>query len=130
MNWKIPFAIIVGAPLILVASYFQLWTEPNYPSIKPWPSGTPNVGPHRPFVRQWQIRWMNWWYMNTEDDLTGGDGAWIWDKSTPPKLVRYDSTFPSWVPKWAIAFAWSAWRNNANNLKRPLRNDSLNKAWP
>ena len=131
MNWKIPFAIAVGAPLILVASYFQLWTEPNYPSIKPWPSGTPNVGPYRPLVDEWRWKWLNSWYANSEDGVSGKQ-AWVWvpNDQGVPTLIPYYTTFPSWVPEWCIAFAWSAWRNNANNLKRPLRKDSLNKAWP
>lgn len=122
---KIAAGILFGLCFLWLPCMLHAWTEPTYPSIKPWPSGTPGVGPYRPVVRQWRWRWLNWWYMNTEDDLSG-DGAWIWVDGV---LVPYDSQFPPGTARWKIAYAWSAWRNNVNNLKRPLRTDDLNKAW-
>lgn len=127
MILKTVTAVALGFPALLLPCLFHLWTAPTYPSIKPWPAGTPNAGPYRPLVDEWRWNWLNYWYANSEDGVSGQQ-AWVW--SADGKLVPYASTFPAWVPEWAVAYCWSAWRNNANNLKRPLRADSLNKAWP
>ena len=119
---KIIAAVALGFIVLLPACLFKAWGDPTFPSIKPWPSGTENVGPYRPKVDEWSIPLLNKWYGNSEDGVSG-ERAWVWDSTN--KLVPYYSTFPAWVPQWAKAYAWSAWRNNANNLKRPLRGDSL-----
>lgn len=116
---KIVLAVALGL-LLIPFCFRRAWTAPAYPSTKPWPSGTPNLGPHRPLVDQWSWSLLNAWYANVEDGVSGQQ-AWVWENGV---LVTYASTFPSWMPDWAIAIAWSVWRNNANNLKRPLRNDT------
>lgn len=121
-TFKIGLAIGLGVFLIPFC-FFRAWTAPTYPSIKPWPSGTAGVGPSRPLVDEWSWSFLNAWYANVEDGVSGQQ-AWVWDSTGV--LVPYVSTFPSWMQSWswAIAIAWSVWRNNANNLKRPLRDDS------
>lgn len=103
---KIGLAILTGAVVLLPASVFAR-EGPIHASIKPG---------HGP-VDYWAWNWLNAWYANTED----GNGlyALMSDFKT-----TYRSTFPSWTPEWVIVYAWSAWRNNANNLKRPLRHDT------
>lgn len=111
----------LGFIVLLPACLTQAWTEPTYESIKP----VPGVRVH---VDQWKWEWLNHWYANSEDGVSGQYAiVYVDDKGT---LGRYSSTFPSWTPKWAIAYAWSAWRNGANNIKRPLRTDGLNRAYP
>lgn len=124
---KIILAIALGFSVLLIPCLFHLWTGPTFPSIKPWPEGTQGVGPSRPLVDEWRWELLNKWYGNSEDGVSG-QYAWIWNANN--QLVPYYSTFPSWVPQWMKAYAWSAWRNNANNLKRPLRDDSLTGVVP
>lgn len=123
---KTALIILAGAVLILIASWCGAYTGPVYASIKPYPAGRVGGIPYRPLVDVWAWNWMNYWYANSEDGVSG-QYAWIWDADG--NLVPYASTFPSWTPKWVIAWTWSAWRNNANNFKRPLRTDSLNIPW-
>jgi hypothetical protein len=118
---KIIFAVAAGFFILPPAAIIGGFTAPTTPSVKPWPSGTKCMGPFRPSVDEWKWSWLNPWYANTEDGASGQQ-AWVWNASN--QLVPYASTLPSWLPKWAIALAWSMWRNNANNLKRPLRNDT------
>ena len=127
---KVWLAVGLGFPLLLVACLCGAITAPTYLSIKPWPSGTPNDGPYRPTVDEWSWKWLNYWYANSEDGVSGRQ-AWIWQQAPAamfPTLVPYASTFPSWVPYKVIAYFWNC-RNNANNVKRPLRKDSLNIPW-
>lgn len=116
---KIALAVLLGV-LLIPFCYRRAWTGATYPSTKPWPSGTPKVGPYRPFVEQWSWAPLNAWYANVEDGVSG-QNAWVWENGV---LVPYASTFAPGTPDWIIAIAWSVWRNNANNLKRPLRNDT------
>lgn len=102
---KIAVAVVWGFIVLLPASYFDPGTGPVNESIKPG---------HGP-VDYWTWSWLNPWYANTED----GRGLYaVLTDGTP-----YASTFPGWVPDWVIIYCWNA-RNNANNIKRPLRNDS------
>lgn len=92
-------------------------------SIKPWPSGSEGVGPHRTEIDLWKWPKLNTWYMNVEDGVSGQQ-AWVWvtpKMPGPDSLVRYPDLFPKWMPAWCIAFAWSVWRNGANNVKRRFR---------
>jgi hypothetical protein len=124
LQLKIIFAVAAGFFVLPPAAVFGGFTTAPAPSIKQWPSGTKGVGPYRPYVDEWKWQWLNAWYANTEDGVSGQQ-AWVWQTGvTAPYLVPYASTLPSWTPKWAVALAWSMWRNNANNLKRPLRNDT------
>lgn len=126
---KIILAVALGFFVLLPATLFHMWTGPTFPSIKPCPDGSATIGgygcvtgPARRYVDEWSLEILNKWYGNSEDGVSG-KYAYIWDANN--NLVPYYSTFPSWMPQWAMAYAWSAWRNNANNLKRPLRGDSL-----
>lgn len=113
MAWcTIPLAVALGFPVLLFPCLFHLWTEPTFKSIKPLPN--------RALVDEWRWEWLNKWYGNSEDGVSGQQ-ALIWDSSG--HLVPYASTFPARTPKWVVAYCWSAWRNNANNIKRPLRTD-------
>lgn len=96
---------------------FKAWTKPPvFPSVKPYPSGSKD-GPYRPSVDEWRWSFLNKWYGNSEDGVSGQQ-AWIWENG---QLVTYVSTFPSWLRwQWLIATAWSVWRNGANNIKRPV----------
>ena len=116
---KIVMAVALQFLFIWIACVCQLWGPPTFPSIKPYPDGT-QTGVHRPLVDEWRWHWLNAWYGNSEDGVSGQQ-AWVWDSG---KLVPYTSWFPAWAPKWWIALCWN-WRNNANNLKRPLRDDGL-----
>jgi hypothetical protein len=111
----IAIAEVLGFIVLLPACLLHLWTEPNYISIKPLAG--------RVLVDEWSLPLLNKWYGNSEDGVSGQQ-AIVYDDAG--HLVPYASTFPSWVPKWAIAYAWSAWRNGANNIKRPSRTDGLN----
>lgn len=100
------------------------WTEADYPSIKPDPSGVISR-PSRPDVDEWSWKFLNYWYANTEDGVSGQQ-AYIWNSTG--QLVPYTSLFSPSAPKWWVAYCWNL-RNNANNLKRPLRDDGLNTPW-
>ena len=109
----IALAEILGFILLLPACLCHAWTAPVYYSIKPAPAE------QRMYVDRWSWGWLNKWYGNIEDGVSGQQAIiYVDDKGT---LGYYASTFPSWTPKWFIAYAWSAWRNGANNIKRPLR---------
>ena len=117
---KIALAELLGFIVLLPACLLHAWTTyPTYPSIKPLPSEL------RYRVDEWTWSWLNYWYANSEDGVSGQD-AFVWVNG---QLVCYYETFPRWVPTWARAYAWSAWRNGANNLKRPLRTDGNNTPW-
>lgn len=115
----IALAEIFGWLFLWIPCLLGAWTEPTYPSIKPIPGRT--------HVDQWKWQWLNKWYANTEDGVSGQEAV-VYDDAG--HLIYYASTYPSWAPKWAIAYGWSAWRNGANNIKRPLRTDGLTKVWP
>lgn len=122
-KFKIAFAELLGFIVLLPACLLRAWTDPDYPSIKPLPYS------RRYSVDEWSWNWLNYWYGNSEDGVSGGD-ALVWGSgANAGKLVWYYSTLPRWVPLWARAYAWSAWRNGANNLKRPLRTDGNNTPW-
>lgn len=113
----IALAEVLGFFLLLPACIANAWTEPTYPSIKPLVlAGYGNT--IRTHVDEWKWKWLNKWYANIEDGVSG-QRAWIYDDKG--RLIPYASTYPSWTPKWVIAYGWSAWRNGANNIKRPLR---------
>jgi len=116
-KFMIAVAEVLGFIVLPPFCIAKAWTGPTYPSVKPWPWGQENVGPHRPFVDEWKWPLLNKWYGNSEDGVSG-QHALIWDSSN--RLVSYASTLPSWMPEWAVAFAWSVWRNGANNIKRPV----------
>ena len=107
----IVLAEILGFFLLLPACICHAWTEPTAISSKPG---------HGP-VDEWSWNWLNKWYANVEDGVSGQQ-ALVYDNAG--HLIPYASTYPSWTPKWAIAYGWSAWRNGANNIKRPLRTDT------
>lgn len=113
----IPLAVVLQFLFIWIPCLCGAWTEPNYKSIKP-------IG-DRVLVDEWKWQWLNTWYANSEDGVSGQQ-AIVWDDSG--HLVPYTSLF-TYKAKWWVALCWN-WRNNANNIKRPLRDDGLNKAWP
>lgn len=113
---KIAAAEVFGFLFLWIPCLLKAWTPPIVPSIVPLPNYD-KPGPHRPLVDRWKWNWLNRWYGNIEDGVSGQQ-AWILN----PGLTWYPSTFPSWVPQCAVAFAWSVWRNGANNLKRPFEN--------
>jgi len=109
----IALAEILGFILLLPACLFHAWTDATYPSSKPLPAH------QRILVDQWRWQWLNKWYANIEDGVSGQQAiVYVDDKGT---LGPYASLYPAWTPKWIIAYGWSAWRNGANNIKRPLR---------
>jgi hypothetical protein len=117
----IALAEILGFLILPIPCIFHLWTEPNTVSSKTIVAT--NKAPARIYVDEWKWKWLNKWYGNSEDGVSGQQ-AIVWDDAG--HLVPYTSLYPSWVPKSAIAYGWSAWRNGANNIKRPLRTDGLN----
>lgn len=128
---KIALAVALGLLTLWLPALLHAWTGPTFFSIKPCPDGSKfgnfgappcASGPTRQFVDEWQWKFLNKWYGNSEDGVSG-QYAYLWDAKG--NLVSYYSTFASWVPIWIRAYAWSAWRNSANNLKRPYRGDSL-----
>jgi hypothetical protein len=107
-------AEMLGFVVLLPASVMHAWTAPPaYISIKP----VLTTQPARLVVDEWRWNWLNAWYGNSEDGVSGQQALLQVDG----QYVYYPTLFPSWTPKWCIAYAWSAWRNGANNLKRPLR---------
>lgn len=117
----IALAEVLGFLLLPWFCIAHAWKTAPAQSIKPWPSGTPGSGPFRSVIDCWSWDWLNAWYSNVEDGVSGQQ-AYVWHNDA---LVLYPSLFAPWVPAWCIAFAWSAWRNGANNLKRPLRHDTF-----
>lgn len=107
---KAGLAVALGWVILPIPCLVRAWTVPYYISIKPLPG--------RAAVDLWRWKWLNSWYGNVEDGVSGQQ-ARIWNTGGTA-LIPYASTFPSWVPQAAIAFAWSVWRNPANMLKRPL----------
>ena len=127
---KIVFAILLGFLVLFPACLMQAWTPASYASIKPnlWENDN-----YRPFVDLWKWKWLNYWYANVEDGVSGRQAyIWIPDKLEPGHfvLVPYVQTFWYYTPEWVIAYCWSAWRNNADNLKRANFDPPLNKTWP
>src|SRR6185312_5788558 len=100
---KIIFAIAIGFAVLLPACLMKAWTDATYPSIKP--ALYPGQPPSRITVDLWRWKWLNYWYSNTEDGVSG-QYAWIWVMDGPDhySLVPYASQFPRWVPKCAIAY--------------------------
>lgn len=123
---KIAFAVFAQVFVVTPACIAHAWTEPTYSSIKPYPDVDPGkVGKiSRPLVDEWKWNWLNTWYANPEDGVSGQQ-AYIWDANG--HMVPYASGF-RFKAKWWVALCWNA-RNNANNIKRPYRDDSLNKPW-
>ena len=115
---KIGFAESMGFVILLPACVLHKWTDATVPSSKPIVVDTRRGTFYRPTVDQWSWSWLNAWYANVEDGVSGQQ-AWVWDANG--HQVPYPSLYPAWVPKWVIAYGWSAWRNGANNIKRPLR---------
>jgi hypothetical protein len=107
----IALAEAFGFLFLWIPCALNAWTAPVYPSVKPG-----HVA-----VDQWKWNWLNNWYANTEDGVSGQQAV-VWDSAG--HLVPYASTYPSGTPKWVVAYGWSAWRNGANNIKRPLRGDT------
>lgn len=119
---KMIFAEISGFFVLLPACMLNAWTPPTYPSIKPVAMG----GHPRPVVDVWKWQWLNYWYANPEDGVSGQQ-AWIFGPNGTP--IPYTQSFPAGTPKWVIAYCWSAWRNGANNLTRPTENPDLSTPW-
>lgn len=122
------FAEALGFVILLPLCIFHLWTEPVYDSIKP---ETIKEGDHlfyRDRVDQWRWNWVNRWYANTEDGVSGQYAIVYIDSRG--NLGLYPDLFPRWTPRWLVAYCWSAWRNGANNVKRPYRTDGLTRAYP
>lgn len=110
----------LGFIVLLPACLLHAWTEPTVTSIKPLNSVIyPTIPGKRLVVDQWSWGFLNAWYSNVEDGVSGQQ-AYIWNRGGTA-YIPYRSTFPAWTPLWVIAYAWSAWRNGANNLKRQFR---------
>lgn len=117
-------AEILGFIVLLPACLLGAQHGPYIQSIKP----KETAKFERVYVDTWKWKWLNKWYANTEDGVSGFYAiVYVDNKGT---LGYYSDTFPKWMPEWAIAYSWSAWRNGANNIKRPLRTDGLNRAYP
>ena len=104
---KIVAAVILGVPVLLVASVCGAYEGPIHDSIKPGHGK----------VDYWKWKWLNYWWANTED----GNGLYA---VLSDCVTTYRSTFPKGTPNWIIVWFWSAWRNSANNVKRAFRDDS------
>ena len=104
---KIVAAVILGVPVLLVASACGAYEGPVHDSIKPGHGK----------VDYWKWRWLNYWWANTED----GNGLYA---VLSDCVTTYRSTFPKWTPNWIIVWFWSAWRNSGNNVKRAFRDDT------
>lgn len=118
------FAIAVGFPLLLVPCLMHSWHECES-TVNPF---------NRPVhtIDRWNWEWLNRWYSNPEDGVSG-KYALIWisgeaakspaNPTGVPERVLYmpDANKPRWMPQWLWdslrAWLWSAWRNNADNLK-------------
>lgn len=117
-------AEVLGFFVLLPACILGGWTGAVAPSSKPYPAGTPGQGIYRPMVDQWRWTWLNPWYSNVEDGVSGQQ-AWVWSKDTPPVLVPYGSTYPAWflknfptkIKQRVVAYGWSTWRNGAHAAK-------------
>lgn len=115
-------AEVLGFFVLLPACILGGWTGAVAPSSKPYPAGTPGQGIYRPMVDQWRWTWLNPWYSNVEDGVSGQQ-AWVWQQAPGamfPTLVPYAALYPKWVQKylkWVIAYGWSAWRNGAHAAK-------------
>jgi hypothetical protein len=109
---KILLAKILGWIVLPIPCLLRAWTAPpTYLSIKPL--AVPML---RRVVDEWSWSLLNKWHGNSEDGVSGQQAVISLDGGKT--YVWYASTFPSWTPQFAIAFAWSVWRNGANNLVR------------
>jgi len=123
---KVVAAEAFGFLFLWIPCLLQAWTAPTAPSTKPYPAGLSPADwktllpPYRPTVDTWRWKWLRAWYANNEDGVSGQQ-AYIWQGT---KLVNYASTFPSWVPRAVIAYAWSACRNGSHALKLAIGVDA------
>lgn len=108
---KIAFAEALGFLILLPACILHVWTNPITRTTKPLPA--------RLYIDRWSWNWLNAWYGNVEDGVSGQQ-ARVWN-STGTALIPYGSLYPNWMPEAIVAYGWSAWRNGANNLKRASR---------
>jgi hypothetical protein len=100
-------AALLGVIPIAVACYFRAYGFHGATSNKVWPAPYQHFN-GRP-IDTWCWDWMNAWWGNPEDGVSGTQ-ALVWkDAST---LVYYNPTNSRWK-----AFVWSAWRNSADALK-------------
>lgn len=100
-------ATLVGYVLLLPFCLAQAWEMSPVPSIgqKPWLTRGP--------IDRWRWAPLNAVYGNPEDGVSG-QTALIWGSGTEAgHLVSY---MPG-AAAWRRAYAWSAWRNSADNLK-------------
>lgn len=103
------FAVALGFVVLLPFCVAQAWV-PGDVSIKP-------IGSRR-IIDEWSIPLLNKWYGNPEDGVSGQDARLpSWDYTN--KVLDFVPYWPS-APAWLRAYAWSAWRNSANQLKRTV----------
>lgn len=113
-NWV---AVPLGWVVLAFACLAHAWTAPIYKSVNPLPG--------RGQVDQWRWPWLNRWYANPED---GVSGVYARLNVGGPDPYRPYAPMPDWWPAWAEglwasirAYRWSAWRNSANQLKYEFR---------
>ena len=104
-------AALVGYVILLPFCLAQAWETSPVPSIgqKAWLTRGP--------VDRWRWGPLNAVYGNPEDGVSG-QAALVWGSGPDAgKLVAY---WPG-APAWLRAYAWSAWRNSADQLKYAFR---------
>jgi hypothetical protein len=115
--------LLAGFIILIVPCAFHLW-RPCTSTINPYGRAPREID-------EWTWAWLRPIYGNREDG-DSGERALIWpnpavDPATTPLkdgrvLYMPDVDRPRWCPRWlyasARAYAWSAWRNNVNELSR------------
>jgi hypothetical protein len=98
--------IPVGLLILSVPCALGAYGEHGLKSNKVWPSPYEYLN-GRP-IDSWDWEWLNPWFGNPEDGVSGKD-ALVW---VDGKLAPYNPEGSRWK-----AYCWSAWRNSVDGLK-------------
>ena len=97
---------IAGWVILLMPCLLEAWEH----------SAVPSINADRRQIDRWAWPWLNWFYGNPEDGVSG-QTALVWLNATKqgPFMPGAWSPLRAWV--------WSAWRNSTDSLKYILALD-------
>jgi hypothetical protein len=100
-------AQLLGFVLLALPCITRAWGFHGQKSNKVWTGANAYLNGRD--VDSWNWEWLNNWYGNPEDGVSGNT-ALVWTEQG--KLVQYNPMLSRWK-----AYAWSAWRNSSDALK-------------